>query len=182
MTATACLPPGFGRRDGFFLVFANGEPPASFFNLPGVVAGGSSHDGEDSPPPPHPPRPIEPWHNRCRGCIHQLHSFRRRHGMDACCDSLDRHLGDDNIFILIFLFWPCEIFNPASPALQLLIPGPLASPPSQGGPAATDQAKSCDGTTTPGLFAGLVPREPGWLAGMILRKASPNHQRAWEPP
>lgn len=83
VTATACLPPGFGRRDGFFLVFANGEPPASFFNLPGVVAGGSSHDGEDSPPPPHPPRPIEPWHNRCRGCIHQLHSFRRRHGMDA---------------------------------------------------------------------------------------------------
>lgn len=54
VTATACLPPGFGRRDGFFLVFANGEPPASFFNLPGVVAGGSSHDGEDSPPPPHP--------------------------------------------------------------------------------------------------------------------------------
>lgn len=106
VTATACLPHGFGRRDGFFLVFANGEPPASFFNLPGVVAGGSSHDGEDSPPPPHPPRPIAPWHNRCRGCIHQLHSFRRRHGMDACCDSLDRHLGDDNIFILIFLFWP----------------------------------------------------------------------------
>lgn len=106
VTATACLPPGFGRRDGFFLVFANGEPPASFFNLPGVVDGGSSHDGEDSPPPPHPPRPIEPWHNRCRGCIHQLHSFRRRHGMDACCDSLDRNLGDDNIFILIFLFWP----------------------------------------------------------------------------
>lgn len=46
------LPPGFGRRDGFFLVFANGEPPASFFNLPGVVAEQSRRTG-DSPPPPH---------------------------------------------------------------------------------------------------------------------------------
>lgn len=64
----------------------------------------SRRRGLTTPTPP--PRPIEPWHNRCRGCIHQLHSFRRRHGMDACCDSLDRHLGDDNIFILIFLFWP----------------------------------------------------------------------------